>query len=429
MDIKNLTRVAKAVLSANWESSYTVPSRTLYPHQWSWDSAFNAIGWAHLDPDAARTELETGLGAQWDDGRIPHIAFNPEVDPDAYFPGPALWSAYDRARDGRATSGIVQPPVHAAAALRISEITGPDPRTLAWLERIYPQLCTWHDYLRDNRTAPGRELVSILHPWESGMDNSPLWDVPLARVDTGLARALDYQRRDLDNADSADRPTDDDYDRYISLVLDYRHGYYDDALMLKASEFVVECPLFNSALAWSELALAQIAELVGAERRPHLIAAAQLTAAIAETLFDAELGICVGYDVRAQQQIPAVTTAGLAPLLLRGIDRPIVETLLATARGRFGLGTTAPGLPSTPYDDESFDANRYWRGPTWVSINWLLIQGLAVQGETMLAESLRQTTLRLAVDAGMYEYFNPVSGEGRGSASFSWTAALALDLR
>ena len=42
---------------ANWDGSYTVPSRTLYPHQWSWDSAFVAIGNAQLvappGPDAS----------------------------------------------------------------------------------------------------------------------------------------------------------------------------------------------------------------------------------------------------------------------------------------------------------------------------------------------------------------------------------------
>ena len=26
----------------------------LYPHQWSWDAAFVAIGWAHFAPDCGR---------------------------------------------------------------------------------------------------------------------------------------------------------------------------------------------------------------------------------------------------------------------------------------------------------------------------------------------------------------------------------------
>jgi hypothetical protein len=32
---------AEAVLLANDEGSYTVPSRLTYPHQWNWDSALS----------------------------------------------------------------------------------------------------------------------------------------------------------------------------------------------------------------------------------------------------------------------------------------------------------------------------------------------------------------------------------------------------
>ena len=68
---------AARVLADNWTGASTVPSRSLYPHQWSWDSAFIAIGLRHLSPLRAQTELETLLAAQWADGRIPHIVFNP----------------------------------------------------------------------------------------------------------------------------------------------------------------------------------------------------------------------------------------------------------------------------------------------------------------------------------------------------------------
>ena len=40
---------AAAVLHDNDAGSWTKAAPRLYPHQWSWDSAFIAIGWAHLD--------------------------------------------------------------------------------------------------------------------------------------------------------------------------------------------------------------------------------------------------------------------------------------------------------------------------------------------------------------------------------------------
>ncbi|MET8067897.1 hypothetical protein ABZS65_30150, partial [Micromonospora sp. NPDC005313] len=112
-----LRRLALATLDANWEHDHTVPSRTLYPHQWSWDSAFIAIGLAHIRPDRAWRELRTLFAAQWVDGRVPHIVFNPASRAGPYFPGPQFWdSARADGAPARATSGIVQPPVHAPAA-------------------------------------------------------------------------------------------------------------------------------------------------------------------------------------------------------------------------------------------------------------------------------------------------------------------------
>ncbi|MEV5904010.1 hypothetical protein AB0L81_29490, partial [Streptomyces sp. NPDC052127] len=54
-----LRRRAASVLAGNWTGTSTVPSPGLYPHQWSWDSAFIAIGLRHVSPRRAQTELET----------------------------------------------------------------------------------------------------------------------------------------------------------------------------------------------------------------------------------------------------------------------------------------------------------------------------------------------------------------------------------
>jgi Mannosylglycerate hydrolase MGH1-like glycoside hydrolase domain len=104
-----LARRAHAVLEGNWLGAATRPGPRLYPHQWSWDSAFHAIGWSHLDWDRATTELRTLFAAQWPDGLLPHIVFHDGAA--AYFPGPDV-SATPRGN----TSGIVQPPLHATAA-------------------------------------------------------------------------------------------------------------------------------------------------------------------------------------------------------------------------------------------------------------------------------------------------------------------------
>ncbi|MEU4746304.1 hypothetical protein AB0G02_38395, partial [Actinosynnema sp. NPDC023658] len=137
-DTADLRRQAAATLLRNWRGSATVPTTALYPHQWSWDSAFIAIGLAHLSPRRAFTELTSVHGAQWRDGRVPQIVFNPAVPEDAYFPGPAFWRPLPRhgPPPGVSTTGLVQPPVHAAAVLAIAE-RHPGDATDAAVRRLY----------------------------------------------------------------------------------------------------------------------------------------------------------------------------------------------------------------------------------------------------------------------------------------------------
>ncbi|MDQ3317783.1 MAG: hypothetical protein M3522_10690 [Actinomycetota bacterium] len=52
---------AEKVLRRNDMGGWTKAAPNLYPHQWSWDSAFIAIGLAHLDTRRAARELETLL--------------------------------------------------------------------------------------------------------------------------------------------------------------------------------------------------------------------------------------------------------------------------------------------------------------------------------------------------------------------------------
>src|SRR5688572_24800413 len=102
-----LRREAVGVLLDNWRGAWTVPSGGLYPHQWSWDSALICIGLVHVSERRARLELSSLLGAQWADGRVPQIVFDPAVPEGAYFPGPAFWRSTDVAGSAPVpTSGI-----------------------------------------------------------------------------------------------------------------------------------------------------------------------------------------------------------------------------------------------------------------------------------------------------------------------------------
>ncbi|MER6571368.1 hypothetical protein ABT288_35590 [Streptomyces sp. NPDC001093] len=301
---------AARVLDANWTGASTVPSRSLYPHQWSWDSAFIAIGLRHVSPLRAQTELETLLAAQWADGRVPHIVFNPSVPLDAYFPSPDFWRSSTAGRAAGAprtvqTSGIVQPPVHALAAWLVHRADPGLSRARGFLARMYPRLAAWHRYLLHRRDLGGAGLVSVVHPWEQGMDNSPCWDAPLARITPAPARS--FRRADLAHGAPEDRPTDLDYGRYVRLAADYRDAGYRDGTVGGngggGAEFAVEDPAFNALLIASEHALARIAEELGAPGTARHARAERLTQVLVERLWDPASGMFLCRDLHADEPI------------------------------------------------------------------------------------------------------------------------------
>ncbi|GGX55545.1 MGH1-like glycoside hydrolase domain-containing protein [Streptomyces fructofermentans] len=430
---------AAEVLEGNWTGTSTVPSRGLYPHQWSWDSAFIAIGLRHLSPLRAQTELETLLGAQWGDGRVPHIVFNPSVPLDAYFPSPDFWRSSTAGRSAGAprtvqTSGIVQPPVHALAAWLVHVADPGLSRARSFLPRIYPRLAAWHRYLLHRRDLGGGGLASVVHPWEQGMDNAPSWDAPLARVAPAPARS--FRRADLDHGAAEDRPTDLDYGRYVRLAADYRDGGYADHPTgatgsggRRADGFAVEDPAFNALLIASEHALARIARELGATGTARHARAERLTAALVDRLWDPAEGMFFCRDLRADGLIPERGVSGLVPLLLPALPRGTADTLVATLHGpHFGLAGATRLVPSYDLAGHAFDPHRYWRGPAWFNTNWLLERGLRVHGEHARAQGLRGALLETADTSGFAEYVDPYTGEACGALGFSWTAALTLDL-
>ncbi|SMF01477.1 amylo-alpha-1,6-glucosidase [Streptomyces sp. Amel2xC10] len=423
-----LRRRAEEVLERNWTGASTVPSLGLYPHQWSWDSAFIAIGLRHVSPRRAQTELETLLAAQWGDGRVPHIVFNPSVPLDAYFPSPDFWRSSTAGRAAGAprtvqTSGIVQPPVHALAAWLVHRADPELSRARGFLARVYPRLAAWHRYLLHRRDLGGGGLVSVVHPWEQGMDNAPAWDAPLARVTPAPARS--FRRADLDHGAAEDRPTDLDYGRYVRLAAGYRDGGYADG----GGEFAVEDPSFNALLIASEHALARIAHELGAQATARHARAERLTAALVDRLWDPERGLFLCRDVRGGTLVGERGVSGLVPLILPSLAREVVSAVVRTLRGpHFGLGTTTRLVPSYDLLGEAFDPHRYWRGPAWFNTGWLIERGLRLHGRPAEADALREAVLDTALTSDFAEYVDPYTGEGCGTTGFGWTAALTLDL-
>jgi hypothetical protein len=237
--------------------------------------AFIGIGLAHVAPERAWHDLRSLFAAQWSDGRVPHIVFDPAVTERDYFPGPGFWRGpvvpagpVGPDQPVRVTSGIVQPPVHALATWEIHR-RAPDDASVTQLRWLYPRLVAQQDYLAVARDVGAAGLSSIVHPWESGLDNSPCWDPAMAAVPVVDSLLRRYGRRDNQVASVEHRPTDDDYARYLAIAVAYRDAGYRDSDLAARHPFLVECPGFNALRGAAELALARIAETIrGAQLRP-----------------------------------------------------------------------------------------------------------------------------------------------------------------
>ncbi|CAH1648930.1 amylo-alpha-1,6-glucosidase [Chelatococcus asaccharovorans] len=409
-------QAARDVLLANDRGGYTVPTSRLYPFQWNWDSAFVAMGWATFDEERAWRELERLIEGQWDDGMVPHIVFH--APSDDYFPGPDVWGTHHEPP----TSGISQPPVF-AIALRVVLEGATDPGAAARARPLYQAALASHRWWANARDPEGTGLVAILHPWESGMDNSPAWDEAFARVPP--EPTTEIRRRDTAHVGAAMRPHDDDYRRFIYLVDLYSALGWDPAAMWEKAPFKVADVAINAILQRAEQDLLHLAGLFGSDADRQEIAAriAKRAGALAG-LWNAERAVFQPRDLITGALVDVATSAGFLPLYA-GVPSLEQAQRMAAEIKRW-RGKVAHGVPSTSPFDPRFEPKRYWRGPVWGVVNSMIAEGLAAYGLSDGADAIRSDTRALIAAQGFAEYFDPTTGEGLGGGSFSWTAAIAL---
>ena len=437
-----LAATAAYILRDNSAGAYTKPAPALYPHQWSWDSAINAVGLAAVDPPRARLELSSLFTGQWRTGMLPHIVFRSAVD--GYVPGPAQWQCERFSADAPArvaTSGICQPPVHALAVARILEVAGrTDPgehaSTRAWAAAAYPRLLAWHRFLARERTDPGTGLITVFHGWESGMDNSPRWDVPYSDVTPGAGLPA-YVRRDTAHVGAAgQRPTDGDYDRYLWLIEEAKLAGYDQRTLRETGSFRVGDVLFTAIFAAASDALAGLPGRLGADGEAFAADAAELRGYAARARaavlahVDPATGLAADVDLRTGKWLRTETVAGFAPLIAGQLPADVRARLTGLLLGPRWCGH--PGLrwpvpPTTSPCSAAFDPDCYWRGPVWPVTTWLLTRALLRDGDEAAADRLREASLSQLSGGAFAEYYHPLTGAALGSRHQSWTAAAALD--
>lgn len=425
----------KKVLNDNDQGNFTIPAEGLYPHQWLWDSCFIAIGLANIDIERAMSEITSLFNGQWANGMIPHMIFS---DDERYHRDRDLWRSWlnPNAPEGVATSGITQPPMLAEAIVRIGKKL-PIVERRTWYKTVYPSLLAYHQWLYADRDPHNEGLVIQLHPYETGLDNTPPWIALLEEhsrpwwVDTieklKLAPLINMFRSDTKSVPPGQRMNSIDALIYYSAILRLRRKNYETNKVLNRSLFAVEDLTFNSILVRANKHLKSIAKNIGQQLPEELVKDMKSSENALEELWDEYAMQYYSRNFVTHKMLKEPSIATLMPIYAGTVKKERVEKLINLLNNTQQFKAKYP-IPSVPVGSSWFDPTGYWQGPTWINTNWLIIDGLRRYGYDELADELTQKTIELVSKSSCNEYFSPLDGLPAGARNFSWTAALTLDL-
>ncbi len=416
--MKETIEIAKEVLKNNRRSGYTLPTNNeLYPAQWNWDSAFISLGYSYFNLEYAIVELEKLLSGQWDDGMIPHILFHD--NDESYFPNHKTWDCGNKIP----SSGITQPPIIATIIKKIVDQNKLNQSQLKRVEIIIKKLKKYLNWFFNYRDTNKIGLVSIIHPWESGLDNSPIWDSSLDKVK--IEENLKYERRDLNVSRSSNRPLKKDYDGYITLLNQFKKDKYNPSKIVNDSMFNVIDIGFNSILIRATKDLIEVAKKFNLDFNDLKNKISQSEESLVKFYKDEEQSF-FSYDFKNHNLIKVDAISNyfvlFANLQNEEINNKIINRLKEyNSQKEYFFTTVNP-------KDKTFEETRYWRGPVWINTNWIIYQGL-LDKDKNFSNLIKNKTLELLENKKFHEYYNYKTGDSLGANNFSWSAALYLDFK
>ena len=409
---------AKKTLLGNRRKGYTLPTNNkLYPAQWNWDSGFIALGYSYFNLNFAIKEISTLLDGQWKDGMVPHILFhNTRTN---YYPNHTAWNCGNKIH----SSGITQPPILATILKEILNKNKINKTQLLNIKKIIKKIKKFHEWLIKFRDPKKTGLVSILHPWESGYDNSPIWDEPMNNVK--IEKNIKYKRADNKVVNPDYRPQDIDYDRYVTIKNNLRKIKYNPKKVYKSSFFNVVDVGFNSIFLKANKDLVTLLDTFGLYKigiKKYI----KLTEKNFLKLYDKKREVFFSKDIKNNKKIyiPSVTNYFVlfADLKNHQVNNKLIKNLRKhNSKEKYFFSSIKP-------NHKSFEEKRYWRGPVWINCNWFIYKGLKNK-DKFFSDKIKNKTIKILEKKGFFEYYSCKNGKPMGARNFSWSAALYLDLK
>jgi hypothetical protein len=367
---------ALRLLEKAWlpERGFCYPNKRTYPHLWMWDSCFHSIAWSAFSDPRAVVELDAVFQGQLANGFLPHMR-------------------YMRATKGRGplagVSSFMQPPVYVRAMSAALEAGSAVPLPLIDAARR-ALTALWDDRLRE-------DLLVIVHPWESGADDSPRWDSWIGSSHWSRRRWSKFDREVLSTAS---------------------YGTHGQAI--GNSRFEVAPAAFNAIAADAAITFGSLAA-----DRSWTAKGMDLAAALDARAWRDDIGLWsdVAYTGGGDSvsvptldgALPALCTADLAKA-----DRAVAQM---AAPSRFA----APfGLRYVARDDPAYRPAQYWRGSSWPQLNFLAVVAARRAGRLDLATQVATGSVAGCRRAGFSEYWHPETGHGLGAIPQTWAAVTVL---
>ena len=367
-------------------------------------------------------------------------------------------------------SDLIQTPLLPWALQRLAS----SPEGLDAVREFAPSLVAYFDWWANTRDADGDGLVSILHPWESGLDSSPMYDayheqwIKQDRHDpTGEPAVAEVGWGDPSWGDIyphfgeilqlySGSPYNWDQEKILSRkgpglpfhVKDvgvnavYAAGWavLRDLLFLLPSEEVLSTSPSSGLDTMVQGTAHSLGEHCDSMYRTSL-------AAIEGKLWSSERHRFVSLFVLPPQEDEGEKNKGspcevplavegvqtLFPLLLRDLDPTMVSSLVHTQVMNPSKFWTRFPINSVSADSPSFVPvfrdNLMWRGPTWPILNWIVTEGLVLHGFQHEAQELVLRWMEMVMRAGIWEQYNPQTGAGYGPRGLGMSTSLVDALR
>ena len=159
------------VTGTRWGHDYYFykPANTKYgPYQWLWDSGWHMIVNAYRDPSKSVRDIQSMFKFQQDSGFVPEMIFWGEEESSLIKKLGDRLFGYSNEK----YTDITQMPMLPYALRTIYAQTD----DLEFVKEYVPKMVKYFKWWESERDPDEDGLISIIHPWESGIDATPLYD-------------------------------------------------------------------------------------------------------------------------------------------------------------------------------------------------------------------------------------------------------------